>query len=221
MDLKMPTSWMDVLEAEMSQPYFKALLAFLEGESVNKKIFPAESKVFRAFELCPFETVKIVILGQDPYHGDGQANGLAFSLDSASRMTPSLRNIFQELQADLGGELRKEVGLEDWARQGVLLLNATLTVEAHRAGSHQNKGWEEFTSAVVSILSEKKDKLCFVLWGAHAQGKEEHIDAVRHLVLKAPHPSPFSARRGFFGSKPFSRMNDYLVRAGKSPIRWS
>lgn len=221
MDVKIHESWKKHLSAEFDKPYFKELTSFVRQEYAGKKIFPAPAKIFRAFELCPFDDVKVVILGQDPYHGVGQANGLCFSVNSGMQMPPSLQNIFKELRDDLGGELRTEACLDDWARQGVLLLNATLTVEAHKAGSHQKKGWEEFTDAVVDALSREKEHLVFVLWGRYAQEKGARIDASRHLVLKAAHPSPFSAYGGFFGSKPFSKTNEYLEGHRKEPVKWA
>lgn len=221
MEVKIHDSWKKHLEWEFEKPYFKELVEFVRAEYVGKKIFPAPTNIFRAFELCPFEKVKVVILGQDPYHGDGQANGLCFSVNSGMQMPPSLQNIFKEMRDDLGGELRTEACLDDWARQGVLLLNATLTVEAHKAGSHQKKGWEQFTDAVVEVLSRGKEHLVFILWGRYAQEKGAKIDTEKHLVLKAAHPSPFSAYSGFFGSKPFSKTNEYLEWNDIEPIRWS
>ncbi|MFA6024193.1 MAG: uracil-DNA glycosylase [Candidatus Gracilibacteria bacterium] len=221
MDIKIHESWKRHLGAEFEKPYFKDLVEFVRAEYAVKKVFPAPANIFRAFELCPFEEVKVVILGQDPYHGPGQANGLCFSVNSGVQMPPSLQNIFKEIQADLGGILRTEGCLDDWARQGILLLNATLTVQAHQAGSHQKKGWEPFTDAVVEALSREKENLVFILWGRYAQEKGARIDASRHLILKAAHPSPLSAYSGFFGSKPFSKTNAYLQQHGKEAVKWA
>lgn len=221
MDVKIHESWKRHLAEEFEKPYFKELVDFVKKEYASKKIYPPPADIFRAFEWCPFEKVKVVILGQDPYHGPRQANGLCFSVHHGVQNPPSLQNIFKELQGDLGGELRTEGNLEDWAKQGVLLLNATLTVQAGKAGSHQHKGWEIFTDAVIKILSEEKEHLVFILWGRYAQEKGAVIDEERHLVLRAAHPSPFSAYSGFFGSKPFSKTNEYLEWNGLEPIQWA
>lgn len=221
MDVKIHESWKRHLAEEFEKPYFKELVDFVKNEYASKKVYPPPADIFRAFEWCPFEKVKVVILGQDPYHGPRQANGLCFSVHHGVQNPPSLQNIFKELQGDLGGELRTEGNLEDWAKQGVLLLNATLTVQAGKAGSHQNKGWEIFTDAVIKILSEEKEHLVFILWGRYAQEKGAVIDEERHLVLRAAHPSPFSAYSGFFGSKPFSKTNEYLEWNGLEPIQWA
>lgn len=220
MDVKIHESWKGHLAAEFEKPYFKELVEFVKGEYAGKKIYPPPANIFRAFELCPFEKVKVVILGQDPYHGVGQANGLCFSVHRGIQNPPSLQNIFKELKDDLGGEMRTIGDLDDWAKQGVLLLNATLTVEASKAGSHQKKGWEEFTDSLIKILSEQKEHLVFILWGRYAQDKGAVIDEKKHLVLRAAHPSPFSAYSGFFGSKPFSKTNEYLEWQGLEPIQW-
>ncbi len=209
------------MEEEFEKPYFKELVQFVKNEYASKKVFPTPANIFRAFELCPFDRVKVVILGQDPYHGLGQANGLSFSVNKGVALPPSLQNIFKELRDDLGGELRSEGTLDDWARQGVLMLNATLTVEAHKAGSHQKKGWELFTDAVVEALSREKEHLVFVLWGRYAQEKGAKIDTEKHCVIKSAHPSPFSAYSGFFGSKPFSKTNEYLEWKELEPIKWA
>lgn len=206
---------------EFEKSYFKELVDFVKTEYAKKKIYPPPADIFRAFEWCPFEKVKVVILGQDPYHGKGQANGLCFSVHHGIQNPPSLQNIFKELADDIGGDMRMDGNLEDWAKQGVLLLNATLTVEASKAGSHQKKGWEMFTDAVIKILSEQKEHLVFILWGRYAQEKGAVIDEEKHLVLRAAHPSPFSAYSGFFGSKPFSRTNEYLEWNGMEPVKWS
>ncbi len=221
MEVKIHDSWKQHLKEEFEKPYFKELVEFVRAEYASKKVFPAPANIFRAFELCPFENVKVVILGQDPYHGVGQANGLCFSVNHGVQNPPSLQNIFKEIQEDLGGELRAEGCLDDWARQGVLLLNATLTVEAHKAGSHQKKGWEQFTDAVVEALSREKEHLVFILWGRYAQEKGAKIDTDKHCVLKAAHPSPFSAYSGFFGSKPFSKTNEYLEWNEIEPVKWA
>lgn len=221
MDVKIHDSWKKHLAAEFEKPYFKELAQFVKSEYAGKKIYPHPADIFRAFEWCPFENVKVVILGQDPYHGKDQANGLCFSVHHGVQNPPSLQNIFKELQADLGGEMRTEGSLEDWAKQGILLLNATLTVEASRAGSHQKKGWEPFTDAVIKVLSDEKENLVFILWGRYAQEKGAVIDEKKHLVLRSAHPSPFSAYSGFFGSKPFSKTNEYLGLKGKKSVKWA
>lgn len=221
MEVKIHDSWKQHLSAEFDRPYFKELVEFVRKEYAAKKIFPAPANIFRAFELCPFESVKVVILGQDPYHGPQQANGLCFSVNHGVQNPPSLQNIFKEMKDDLGGELRSDGCLDDWARQGVLLLNATLTVEAHKAGSHQKKGWEQFTDAVVEVLSREKEHLVFILWGRYAQEKGAKIDTQKHLVLKSAHPSPLSSYAGFFGSKPFSKTNEYLEWNEKGPVKWA
>lgn len=208
------------MSEEFEKPYFKALAAFVKDEYTSKTIYPAPANIFRAFELCPFEKVKVVILGQDPYHGAGQANGLCFSVSDVVAIPPSLQNIFKEIKSDIGGDLRTQSNLDHWAEQGVLLLNATLTVAAGQAGSHQKKGWEEFTDAVIRVLSEQKSNLVFLLWGKYAQEKGKMIDEKKHLVLRAAHPSPFSAYSGFFGCKHFSKTNEYLEWNGKEPIAW-
>lgn len=220
MNVKIHESWKVHLKEEFEKPYFKELVGFVRNEYSTKKVFPAPANIFRAFELCPFEKVKVVILGQDPYHGPGQANGLCFSVNEGVSLPPSLQNIFKEIHDELGGELRTNGNLDDWAKQGVFLLNATLTVLAHKAGSHQRKGWEEFTDAVVKALSEQREHLVFMLWGRYAQEKGAHIDESKHLVLRAAHPSPLSAYSGFFGCKHFSRANDYLEWNDDQPIRW-
>lgn len=221
MDVKIHESWKKYLAQEFAKPYFKELTDFVRSEYSAKKIYPPPGDIFRAFEWCPFEQVKVVILGQDPYHGKGQANGLCFSVHHGVQNPPSLQNIFKELADDLGGERRSDGNLEDWAKQGVLLLNATLTVEASKAGSHQHKGWELFTDSVIKVLSEEKENLVFILWGRYAQEKGAVINEKKHLVLRAAHPSPFSAYSGFFGSKPFSKTNEYLVWNGKEPVKWA
>lgn len=213
-------SWHKQLQSEFEKPYFTQLTAFVRSEYEHYLCFPPAGKIFAAFDACPFEEVKVVLLGQDPYHEPGQAEGLCFSVPDGVRLPPSLLNIFKEIKDDLGQEMPSQGSLLRWAQQGVLLLNATLTVRAHQAGSHQGHGWEELTDAVISQLSTQREGLVFILWGAYAQRKGQHIDTARHLVLRSPHPSPLSAHRGFFGNHHFSLANDYLQRQGKTPIAW-
>lgn len=220
MEVKIHESWKKHLAAEFEKPYFKELAQFVKNEYADKTIYPAPANIFHAFKLCPFENVKVVILGQDPYHGKGQANGLSFSVGDGIAVPPSLQNIYKEIHNDVGAEIPHSGNLDHWAKQGVLLLNATLTVEAGKAGSHQKKGWEIFTDAVIKVLSSEKEHLVFILWGRYAQEKGAVIDEKKHLVLRAAHPSPFSAYSGFFGSKPFSKSNAYLEVKGKAAIRW-
>lgn len=220
MDVKIEQSWKSRLQAEFEANYFKDLTLFVKSEYKQHKIFPPPKQIFSAFDQSPFEKTRVVILGQDPYHGDGQAHGLCFSVQEGTRMPPSLQNIFKEIQDDLGIAPPTHGCLDRWARQGVLLLNATLTVRAHQAGSHQNKGWEQFTDAVIRKLSEEKQNLVFLLWGAYAQRKGEFIDRSKHHVLASAHPSPFAAHRGFFGNKHFSKTNDYLRENGLESIEW-
>jgi uracil-DNA glycosylase len=219
-NIKLEPSWKEALGGEFGKEYFKTLSTFVRQEYSHSIIYPAPKNIFRAFDLCPFDKVKVVILGQDPYHGPGQANGLSFAVNDGVALPPSLQNIFKELQSDLGERLVHKSGdLERWAKQGVLLLNATLTVRAKTAGSHQNKGWEEFTDAVIKVLSEKKEHLVFILWGNYARAKGTHIDRSKHCVIESAHPSPFSATK-FFGSKPFSKANEYLKKHGEGSIEW-
>jgi uracil-DNA glycosylase len=214
-------SWSDVLAAEKREPYFHEVLAFVEGErGAGKTIYPPNSDVFNALAYTPFSDVKVVIIGQDPYHGPNQAHGLCFSVKPPTPPPPSLVNIFLELKSDLGMERPSHGNLESWARQGVLLLNAVLTVEEGKPGSHANKGWERFTSKVIEELNVRKEHLVFLLWGAYAQKKAEFVDRTKHLVLTAPHPSPLSAHRGFLGCKHFSQTNEYLTRHHLEPIDW-
>lgn len=220
MKVKIESSWQAILNAEFEKPYFIKLTNFVREEYQRNRIYPAGSRIFAAFDSCPVKGVKVVVLGQDPYHGPGQANGLAFSVNDGIRVPPSLLNIYKELKTDLGIELSKNGNLTQWAEQGVLLLNSSLTVERGKAGSHQGKGWEEFTDATIQLLSRELENLVFILWGAYAQRKGAIIDRRRHLVIESPHPSPFSASRGFFGSRPFSRTNAYLVDRGIAPINW-
>ena len=218
MEVKISDSWKNQLENEFEQPYFKKLVDFVKSEYQTQTIYPPGKLIFNAFEKCPFEDVKVVIIGQDPYHGEGQANGLCFSVNDGVRKPPSLGNIFKEIKEDLGKEIPKSGNLERWAEQGVFLLNATLTVRAAQAGSHQKKGWEEFTTAVIQKISDKKEGVVFMLWGKYAQDKGANIDTSKHLVLKAPHPSPLA--RGFNGCKHFSQANEYLKSKGLKEIDW-
>jgi len=220
MDVKIAPEWKVRLSEEFGKPYFQQLVAFVKSEYKSGTVYPPGPEIFKAFDACPFDKVTVVIIGQDPYHGPGQANGLCFSVNDNVRMPPSLVNIFKEIQADLGKPFPPTGNLERWARQGVLLLNATLTVRASSPGSHQNKGWEIFTDAVIRRLSEEKENVVFMLWGAYAQKKGEVIDRSRHLVLKAAHPSPFSADRGFFGCGHFSKANAYLKSKALNEIDW-
>jgi len=221
MDVKIETSWKKALEKEFDKDYFASLVEFVKKEYKTGTVYPPAKFMFRAFELTPFDKVKVVILGQDPYHGENQANGLAFGVGPKITIPPSLVNIYKEIKSDMGTETGNRDGnLENWARQGVLLLNATLTVRAHQAGSHQKKGWEEFTDAVIKILSEQKEKLVFILWGNYAQRKGAVINEDRHMIIKSPHPSPLSAYNGFLGSAPFSQTNAYLIFNDKTPIEW-
>lgn len=213
-------SWKQALSEEFNKEYFIQLKSFLVNEKKNHTIYPPGSEIFSAFNYTPFNSVKVVIIGQDPYHGPGQANGMCFSVKNGIRKPPSLQNIFKELKNDLDYEIPENGNLEKWAKQGVLLLNATLTVRAHSAGSHQNKGWEYFTDATIKLLSGKKQKLVFILWGNYARAKKELIDINKHHIIESPHPSPFSADRGFFGSKPFSKSNEYLKNVGITEINW-
>ena len=220
MNIKIDPSWKQALEEEFGKEYFKTLTEFIKAEYQHAIVYPPPKNIFRAFDLCPFDKVKVVILGQDPYHGAGQANGLCFAVGEGVALPPSLQNIFKEIESDLGQKLVHKSGdLERWARQGVLLLNATLTVRAGVAGSHQRKGWEEFTDAVVRALNDRKELLVFILWGNYAKQKGAHIDRAKHCVLESSHPSPL-ARGGFFGSKPFSKTNEYLAAHGEAPIDW-
>jgi uracil-DNA glycosylase len=220
MEVKIEDNWKKRLKDEFEKDYFIRLTEFVKEEYKTKTIYPPGSLLFNAFNLCPFDNVKAVIIGQDPYHGPRQAHGLCFSVRDGVEYPPSLINIFKEIESDLGIPVPRSGNLERWAYQGVLLLNATLTVRAHLAGSHQKKGWEEFTDAVINILNSEKKSLVFFLWGAYAQKKGESIDQSNHLVLKSVHPSPLSASRGFFGNKHFSRCNEYLINNGIVPIKW-
>jgi len=220
MDVKIESSWKDRLADEFTKPYFQQLVEYVKTEYSKFTVYPPGRFIFNAFDHCPFDAVRVVILGQDPYHGPGQAHGLCFSVNDGVPMPPSLINIFKEIKADVGGEIPPSGNLVRWADQGVLLLNATLTVRAHQAGSHQNKGWEMFTDAVIRKISEEKQDVVFLLWGSYAQKKGAVIDPFRHKILKAPHPSPLSAHRGFLGCKHFSQVNDFLLEKGKKAIEW-
>ncbi len=221
MEVVIEPSWKEALKEEFGQPYFKELTDFVKKEYQATTVYPHPKNIFRAFELTPFEAVKVVILGQDPYHGPRQAHGLSFSVIEGVRNPPSLQNIFKEIESDVGDQVSATSGdLTRWATQGVLLLNATLTVRAGAAGSHQGQGWERFTDAVIRRLSEEREHLVFILWGNYARSKKVLIDESKHCIIESPHPSPFSAHSGFFGSKPFSKTNTYLVTHGETPIAW-
>ncbi|MDE5594615.1 MAG: uracil-DNA glycosylase [Muribaculaceae bacterium] len=220
MSVRIDSTWKEQLSAEWEKDYFVRLTDFVRQRYGCSTVYPPGGKIFAAFDSCPFDKVKVVILGQDPYHGPRQANGLCFSVSPGIELPPSLINIFKEVSDDLGKPMPTDGNLERWARQGVLLLNATLTVEAHKAGSHQGHGWEEFTDAAVRRLAEERDGLVFLLWGSYAIRKGAFIDRNRHLVLTAPHPSPLSAYRGFFGCHHFSQANAWLESHGQTPIEW-
>lgn len=220
MNVQIAASWKNKLATEFEKDYFIDLANFVKSEYTSFKIFPKGNQIFNAFDHCDFENLKVVIIGQDPYHGAGQANGLCFSVNDGVTKPPSLVNIFKEIKDDLGKEIPLSGNLEQWADQGVLLLNATLTVRAQSPGSHQKKGWEQFTDAVINKISDGKIGIVFLLWGAYAQRKGEIIDATKHKVLSSAHPSPFAANRGFFGNKHFSKTNNYLEENGLDPIDW-
>jgi uracil-DNA glycosylase len=220
MEVKIEESWKSRLSPEFEKTYFQKLAEFVKEEYRTNTIYPPGGLIFNAFNLCPFNKVKAVIIGQDPYHGPGQAHGLCFSVKDGMDFPPSLINIFKEIESDIAIPVPSSGNLERWASQGVLLLNATLTVRAHMAGSHQRKGWEQFTDAAIGLLNSERTNLVFFLWGAYAQKKGEAIDESKHLVLKSVHPSPLSASRGFFGNKHFSRCNEYLAAHGIDPVKW-
>ena len=220
MNVRIDESWRQVLQPEFDKPYFELLTDFVRQAYRTTQCFPPAGQIFRAFDLCPFDKVRVVIIGQDPYHDMNQAHGLCFSVQDGVRIPPSLENIYKELNRDLGKPIPTSGNLTHWAEQGVLLLNATLTVEAHRAGSHQRKGWEELTDAAIMALNEKREKIVFMLWGSYAQRKGQYIDRHKHLVLTAVHPSPLSAYRGFIGCGHFSQANNYLQQHGLPPIVW-
>ncbi len=213
-------TWQAHLATEFEKPYFQKLADFVQHEYETQQIFPPQELIFNAFRLCPFDNVKVVIIGQDPYHGEGQAHGLSFSVNDGIDIPPSLRNIYKEIHSDLGIEPLPSGNLERWARQGVLLLNATLTVRANAAGSHQKRGWEQFTDCAISTLAAERQHIVFMLWGNYAQQKAQLIDPKKHLILRSVHPSPLSASRGWFGSKHFSQANNYLIQNGLEPINW-
>ncbi len=219
-DVKLAESWKQHLRFEFEKPYFQELIEFVKQEYKTQTVYPPGKEIFRAFDLCPLPAVRVVIIGQDPYHGPGQANGLCFSVRDGVRFPPSLLNIFKEINADLGKPIPPSGNLERWAQQGVLLLNATLTVRGSTPGSHQNKGWETFTDEVIRLVSAQRPHVVFLLWGAYAQKKGAVIDGAKHGVLASAHPSPFSADRGFFGNRHFSKANEYLVQHGLTPIDW-
>lgn len=221
MQVTIEPSWKAVLEEEFEKTYFKNLLHFVKSEYASNLCFPPENQIFSAFNHTPFNEVKVVIIGQDPYHGIGQAHGLCFSVAENVAVPPSLKNIFEEIRTDIGSPIPKNGNLERWADQGVLLLNATLTVRAHQPGSHKNKGWEKFTDAVIEKLSKEREGLVFLLWGGPAKKKGEKVEASKHLVLTSGHPSPLAANRGYwFGNKHFSKTNEYLIKKGEKPIEW-
>jgi uracil-DNA glycosylase len=220
MELKIANSWKNILQNEFEKSYFKDLINFVKEEYSKHQCFPDEKDIFRAFDLCSVAALKVVIIGQDPYHDENQANGLCFSVKEGIKHPPSLKNIFKEIATDLDQEIAHNGNLERWASQGVLLLNATLTVRAHEAGSHQNKGWEKFTDAVITQISNEKENVVFLLWGKFAEGKIKLIDTSKHYVFIAPHPSPLGAWRGWFGSKHFSKTNVFLKKIGAESIFW-
>lgn len=220
MEVKIAEDWKRILQPEFDKPYFEELTGFVRSEYALRRIFPQGRNIFRAFDKCPFDRLKVVIIGQDPYHGDGQANGLCFSVNDGVAFPPSLQNIFQEVHDDVGAPVPISGNLDRWAEQGVLLLNSVLTVRAHEAASHGGRGWEQFTDAVVRAIAERKDGVVYMLWGSYAQRKGAIADSTRNLILKSVHPSPLSAYRGFFGSKHFSQANAYLASRGKEPIVW-
>lgn len=220
MDVKISESWKNLLQEEFNKPYFEELTRFVKSEYSAGQVFPAGRNIFRAFDKCPFDRLKVVIIGQDPYHGVGQANGLCFSVDDGVQYPPSLQNVFKEIHDDIGSPIPSSGNLDRWAEQGVLLLNAVLTVRAHQAASHAGRGWEQFTDAVVRTIAQRKDGVVYMLWGNYAQRKGQIADPERNLILKSVHPSPLSVYRGFFGCKHFSKANDYLIQQGKEPIVW-
>ena len=220
MDVRIAEDWKSILHSEFDEPYFAELTAFVRAEYAAHRIYPQGRNIFRAFDKCPFAQLKVVIIGQDPYHGDGQANGLCFSVDDGVAFPPSLQNIFQEVHDDVGAPMPSSGNLDRWAEQGVLLLNSVLTVRAHAAASHGGHGWERFTDAVVRVISERKEGIVYMLWGSYAHRKGAIADPARNLILQSVHPSPLSAYRGFFGSRHFSQANAYLVAHGKQPIAW-
>ncbi|MDD7916004.1 uracil-DNA glycosylase [Polaribacter ponticola] len=220
MHVKVADSWKKILQPEFDKPYFNDLITFVEFEYKNEQCFPKREDIFAAFDFCSFNDLKVVIIGQDPYHDQNQANGLCFSVQDGIKHPPSLKNIFKEVSSDLNNEIPLSGNLEKWAKQGVLLLNSTLTVRAHEAGSHQKKGWEVFTDEVIKQISQEKEKVIFLLWGKFAESKSKLIDLEKHTVYTAPHPSPLGAWRGWFGCKHFSKTNNFLEGIGEKPIDW-
>lgn len=220
MNVKIEQSWNSLLKDEFEKEYFINLVSFVKDEYIKHTIFPPGKNIFKAFDLCPVSRTKVIIIGQDPYHGKGQAHGLCFSVKDGVKIPPSLKNIYKELNNDLGKPIPETGNIEHWAKQGVLMLNATLTVREGNAGSHQGKGWEIFTDAVIEKISDKKENLVFLLWGAYAQRKGQIIDSKKHYILKSAHPSPFSAHNGFFGNKHFSKTNKFLKSKGLEEIKW-
>lgn len=220
MNVKIESSWQEALKDEFTKPYFKNLTEKIKDAYLQEVVYPHPKNIFNAFAFCPFDQVKVVILGQDPYHGTGQAHGLSFSVPDDIKIPPSLQNIYKELKSDIGKEIPPSGNLEHWAKQGVLLLNATLTVRAGVAGSHQGLGWETFTDTIIKTISDQKEHIVFILWGKYAEAKTNLIDKEKHLIITSPHPSPFSAYTGFFGSKPFSKTNEYLEKHGLEKIEW-
>lgn len=220
MNVRINEAWKELLAPEFEKPYFAKLVDFVRSEYASHTVYPAGGNIFRALDKCSPDDVKVVIIGQDPYHGEGQANGLCFSVNDGVQFPPSLRNIFKEIESDLGTKVPTSGNLDRWAEQGVLLLNSTLTVRAHSAASHAGHGWEQFTDAVVATLSELKSGVVYMLWGNYAQKKGAVVDRSRNLVLRAAHPSPLSAYNGFFGCRHFSQANNYLLSVGKTPIKW-
>ena len=220
MQVKIDDSWKNILQTEFDKIYFKDLISFVNLEYKNHQCFPKESDIFAAFDFCSFNNLKVVIIGQDPYHDENQANGLCFSVKDGIKHPPSLKNIFKEYATDLNKEIPQSGNLEKWAKQGVLLLNATLTVRAHEAGSHQKKGWEIFTDSVIQQISNEKENVVFLLWGKFAERKSKLINLNKHKIFTAPHPSPLGAWRGWYGSKHFSKTNDFLEEIGEKPINW-
>ena len=220
MNLKIADSWKNILKNEFEKPYFKELTSFVKSEYENYSCYPKEEDIFAAFDFCSFGDLKVVIIGQDPYHNENQANGLCFSVKDEIKHPPSLKNIFKEISTDLNQEIPQSGNLEKWAKQGVLLLNVTLTVRAHEAGSHQKKGWERFTDAIINEISDQNENVVFLLWGKFAESKMKLINTNKHKVFLAPHPSPLGAWRGWFGSKHFSKTNAFLIEIGAKPIEW-
>jgi uracil-DNA glycosylase len=220
MIVRVEQSWSEQLALEFGKEYFKSLTMFVHAEYKKGSVYPPPQLIFKALDTCAFTNVKVVIVGQDPYHGYGQANGLSFSVNNGIQTPPSLQNIFKELSSDIGGEINQDTDLTRWARKGVLLLNATLTVRSGIAGSHQGKGWEQFTDAILKKLNDERDHIVFILWGNYARKKGAFIDRAKHCVIESPHPSPLSAHNGFFGSKPFSKTNQYLIEKNIVPIEW-